>query len=270
MAKFAVLALVATSFPTTGFGQLGELPPSPLSEVRIDGVRAEISFDYLLDMTLVQRMIPAGLRVYPADTVIEGVEHRVGFGFASVGIVLADSMAINGRRLEHGSSEPPAMAFWWVWLDGQAAVADTRALGDQIAVELAVWYPDSAVVEDLRARGLPADVGRVTARPVSGGWEFELSLHDAEIRGRCVLEGERAPLSYPLPNFHTVWKAGPDPATFTVFTAYGHHEQRCRPTVEATGNSPLAVSLRRAPNFRDLAGSVHDGWHAVGRTYRHN
>jgi hypothetical protein len=139
------------------------------------------------------------------------------------------------------------------------------AVRGEVAVELAFWMPDSAAAGRLQAAGLPVAIAPADIQQTdSTTWTMHLVLPDGEVTGTCHLRGPTVPAEYPLPAYTTVWAAGPVPELFTVYTYYGHLNQRCDAELVTEGSHPLAVSLRNT----SARSGLQAGWRARAGVYR--
>lgn len=178
-------------------------------------------------------------------------------------------VALDSFQIDDRPPVPTVEAFWWIPVRS-AQSFDERARGMSY-VEVAYWSPDTSFVRQLqpawpRLRYAPVTIERTK----DGEWRLALLLPDGSLHGRCRPSGVREPASFPLPAYTTVWSAGPEPVTFTVYTSFGHHTQDCVSewTTEGSGLLPVAFmhSLRDPPPWMKTI--LLDGWRARAGLYR--
>jgi len=267
--------LAAACLPQPISAQFGELPPNHVKQLALEGIRGEVAFYFLIDSVSLAKHVPAGLELVTAQFIASldtatarFLSSRPHLRTSVPGVLLfssLDSFAIDARP-----PEPGVIAQWWVLLRYGESV-DARAR-DETWLQLAAWSPDTTVVRLLRpewpdVRSAPVGVERLE----DGVWSIALSLPDGEVRGRCRPSSPRSPMNYPLPKYTSVWNAGPQPRSFTLYTFYGHHSQECVGELAAEGSGFLATAVMRAP--RDLLpwmkSALSDGWHSRAGLYRH-
>lgn len=274
MKPFLAVLVLAGATPTELVGQFGPLPGDAIVSESIRGVHGELAIVVLIDPDLLTGQIPEGLRLIRAgsfglpDSILPS--SAAHFVLSSFVVLVADTIELNGSPIGATNSGPASVAFWWVSTEDAPPVEDARARGNTQAVQLGLWYGDSATAAAYAAKGVAAAPAAIRATRLGAEWQFSFAIPDNDIRGRCRLLGEATPETYSLPAYSTVWHSGPVPSLFSVFTYYGHRMQRCEVIeLDASGAGTLASAIRASKALWWPTAYVEDGWEANGATYRH-
>lgn len=247
----AVGIALTIAAPLPARAQLGELPPEPVLEMAIEGVRAEVVVYFPVE--------PGAL---------ESVGPTSGDGpvWTQLLFIVADTLRIGSHHVRD-FGPGPSMASWWVET-AERTSPDPRALGNLAWSEARQWYEDREALGILRARGVNAADAQLRVNGDGRGWSFVLADGASTVRGRCDLRGERVPTDYGPPAYSTVTQGLVDGAPFWVFSYEGHHVQDCEVRdLEWTGDGLLARSLAEAVRTGQVYGNVQDGWRARAGFY---
>jgi hypothetical protein len=262
----------------TTIEHLGDLPAGASFTMEIMRVNGEVAFNFLVDSTLVDHLIPAQFRVFRLRDLTASSTHtaryltahpeRAGWVLTTLAFASYDSLAISGRAF---TQTPVNHAFWWAH-GPPASDIDARALGAPWHVEFAAWADDD-LRQQLERAGSPLQEARLRVeRDKAGVWHVALSAADLILRATCRPVGEHSRMESSLPAYGTVWDGGAQLDRFTVFTFAGHYEQSCAADWLVEGSSLLARAMQTA-SARDMAElaeppTVLDGWTARAGYYR--
>jgi hypothetical protein len=147
------------------------------------------------------------------------------YGIATFRIVQADSFRANGQN----ASGPYAV--WWLNAIDTLSGSNVRFL-----VPLGEWFSPAIANGPMKAARRPAPTAEIAVADAADGWTTHLAAEDLDIRISCK-PGPTAPA---LPG---------DLALLTAnqrFVQYRGDRGRCDASLTATGNHPLAESLRAA------------------------
>jgi hypothetical protein len=265
-------AMIAVSAPASA--QFGQLAPGGI-HWSLSGVEAEVAITFAMPPRFVSDMVPRGLSVLTlaqavrqdsaARALLSAHPDWASYAITIFSVALIDSTAFDDSP---GSIRSGASAVWWLpALQDSAVTFDPRSKpGDQL-IELASWSADEQFAHRLHAIMPSASAAGVTMSrdALNGEWSIHLQEPGATFTGTCRPRGNAALASYSLPQYSTVWAAGPMPSAFVVYTYYGHLVRPCEGSLRATGSSKLARAFEEGAILRI---DEQSGWRARAAAYR--
>lgn len=264
-----ILYLIACQ---VGICQLGDLPPNPSITKSIKGVQVEISIGFWMNPALLKDQIPpktklASVSSYgiPDSIISEDYQNWID---ASLVIMAADSVELNGELTSSIAPRKYSEVFWWLQIEEGELLEESRAKGNNQAIELGYWVPDHKSAEKMNNGKWNAKTGTSIVQQINGGWRFSIQIEGCIINGSCSLNDEVKVENYDLPAFSTIWQPGIPTKAFTVYTFQGHKSQKCViDEFEVQGDSKLAHSLKESIKIQNPYGVVMYGWDAKAAHY---
>jgi hypothetical protein len=266
------LAMLTSSAPARA--QFGPLAPGAL-QWTLDGVEAEIGVTFAMNPRFLAGRVPRGLTPLTVGALAKGDDSasrallarhpdRANYIIAIFSAAAIDSIVVAGSA---APVRPSGSALWWIPAvpRDSAAMLDPRVpRGDQL-IELAFWSADADFARRLHGVMPSAAVAtvRLAAVPV-GAWHIRFEDSGTSLTGTCQPKGLPRPASYSLPQYSTVWSAGPAPGAFVVYTYYGHRVRECEGSWNATGSSRFARAFRDGTILRV---DEQTGWRARAAAY---
>lgn len=229
----AALWLAAGLVPARA-AELGALPEGAVSHSRM-GPADEIITYVVFDPAPFRSRLPAGtdfltlqqMADRDADIAAHLKAHpeHSGWAWSFFEIIGVRAMAYDGVKARLGPHG--GMAVWYPSLR-RTDRSDTRPKGHN-ELALGTWVSDPRLAAHMRARGYPADFGRVRFSSGATRLTARLDAPGLRIEAGCRLEGPsfvpdwgQAPFSY-----ETIWTPSDRASTFEVVSWGGHRSRNC-------------------------------------------
>lgn len=219
------------------------------------GSANEIVINFAFDPSIVQGMVPRGLRL----RTLEEVAKRLGsakmteflgqhpeyrdWAYGYVEIIHPKSLEYDGYSARLG--DRGGMAIWYAYA-GRTDQDDSRPRGYQL-LSLGTWLSDRKLVSLMQSKGYPAEFAEIDFHEDQGLVQGKLKTADLEVRAQCRLVGDTFEPDFGKPPFlQTIWTPRPVAETFEVITFYGHVQRKATDANWViSGKNPLVEAFRR-------------------------
>lgn len=257
------LALLALSLAAPGRADtpsFGGLPDGAVSRSEM-GPASEFVLYIIFDPALAADRLPPGLRFRTlaemAERSPEIAEHlkahpeHAGWAHSAFEIIGSPRMAYDGVAARFGRRG--GMAVWYASV-ARLDKSDPRPRGYQ-QINLGTWLSDPRLVQHMREKGYPADLGNISfTRSARGEVKGRLDVPGLHVRAYCRLNGQRlSPDWARAGTYETIWNPAGETPAFELVTYMGHLVEDCgEARWRMSGRAPLV----RAFDQRGRGGRV--------------